>query len=59
MQSLKSKAVFLRPQSETFSFVRIIIMLYVWYKEPSLVTVSFVSGNQSQPLGQAVVDRRA
>lgn len=40
VQSLKSKAVFPRAPSEIFSFVRIIIVPYVWYKETLLVTVS-------------------
>lgn len=53
--ALNSKAVFLRVQSETFSFVRIIIMPYVWYKDTLSVRASFKSENQSKPLGQAIV----
>lgn len=57
--ALKSEAVFLRDQSDTFSFVRIIIMPYVWYKDTLSVWASFKLENQSKLLDQAVVVQRA
>lgn len=50
----KSRVVSLGVQFETFSFVRIIIISYVWYKDTLSVRASFKFGNQSKPLGQAV-----